>query len=71
MCFDNLAAVFTITMGQRYVPLWQIFMRIFYLFDYIFFRNTLNGEAALFYEGGNVLNNRYHGNSKKPVSQLS
>ena len=36
MRFDPVAAVFVITMGERYIFIWQFFFRLLYLFDSIF-----------------------------------
>ena len=49
MCFDNLAAAFTITMGQRYVPLWQIFMRIFFICLTTFFQKYFEWRSCIIF----------------------
>ena len=71
MCFDPVAVVYVVTMGQSICTFMTNFLQGSYLFDSIFSEILPTDKLHYFYEGIYFPNNGYHGNSKKAISQLS
>ena len=66
MCFDPVAAVFFIKMGQGI----RISLRILYVFDSISSEIVWISKLHYFHEGLFYLNNSFHENRKNSISQL-